>query len=322
MENNHVHVTAPSSARVGLLSVMAAGLFWGTGGLAGALLAERSGIEALAVAGYRLLIGGGLITAWLVFSGGLRALRTGPAGRRRLLVIGVVAAVFQACYFAAVELISVSLATLVTLGSAPLLVIVGESMIGRRRPAGRMTAAAGVALAGLTLLVGGPGDTSSGSVAAGAALALVSGGGFAVMTMLAARPVAGLPVLPMTGLAFCLGGLVVLPAGIVAGNAAVELQPVNIALLVYLGLVPTALAYTLYFAGLRSVPTGVASLIALLEPLTAAVLGALVLGDRLGPVGISGAVLVGVAVILVSNGESTTSGRTRRRRVAAARRQS
>lgn len=62
----------------------------------------------------------------------------------------------------------------------------------------------------------------------------------------------------------------------------------SLMLVVYLGLVPTALAYVLVFGGLRTVQPGPAALLALLEPLTAAVLGALLLGDRLGPVGITG----------------------------------
>ncbi|HET6259386.1 MAG: hypothetical protein V7646_2023 [Pseudonocardia sp.] len=41
---------------------------------------------------------------------------------------------------------------------------------------------------------------------------------------------------------------------------------------------------------------------ALLEPLTAAVLAALLLDDRLGAVGVTGAVLLGAAVILAGRG--------------------
>jgi drug/metabolite transporter, DME family len=298
--DNNINALAPTPVRTDRLAVVVAALFWGTGGLAGAVLAERSGIDALAVAGYRLLIGGGMITAWLALTGGLRTLRISAAGRRRIVVIGVLAAVFQSCYFAAVEVMSVSLATLVTLGSAPLLVVVAESVLGRKRPGGRMVAAVVVSVAGLTLLVGGPGAASAGNMVAGTAFAVASGGGFAAMTLLGARPVPGLPVVPMTGLAFGLGGLMVLPLSATLGEVAVDPQAANLGLLIYLGLVPTALAYTLYFSGLRGVATGVAALVALLEPLTAAVLGALVLGDRLGPVGIAGGALVGVAVVAVS----------------------
>jgi DME family drug/metabolite transporter len=44
-------------------------------------------------------------------------------------------------------------------------------------------------------------------------------------------------------------------------------------------------------------------LMALLEPLTAAVLSALLLGDRLGPSGIAGGLLLGAALVLTAQGQ-------------------
>jgi DME family drug/metabolite transporter len=53
---------------------------------------------------------------------------------------------------------------------------------------------------------------------------------------------------------------------------------------------------------LRTSPAALGVLMALLEPLTAAVLAALLLGDRLGAVGVTGAVLLGGAVVLAGRG--------------------
>jgi len=62
--------------------------------------------------------------------------------------------------------------------------------------------------------------------------------------------------------------------------------------------VPTALAYAASFRGLhRAVAPGTAAVLALLEPLTAAVLAAAVLGERLGALGITGALVLAVAVL-------------------------
>ena len=49
------------------------------------------------------------------------------------------------------------------------------------------------------------------------------------------------------------------------------------------------MAYTLYFRGLRSAAVSTAALLTLLEPLTGAVLAALLLGERLSATGIAGA---------------------------------
>ena len=72
----------------------------------------------------------------------------------------------------------------------------------------------------------------------------------------------------------------------------------ELGLLLWLGVGPTALAYSAYFAGLRSVPSTTASLLALLEPLTAAVGAGLLLGERLTPVGLVGGVLLVVGMIV------------------------
>jgi drug/metabolite transporter, DME family len=52
-------------------------------------------------------------------------------------------------------------------------------------------------------------------------------------------------------------------------------------------------------------------LMALLEPLTAAVLSAVLLGDRLGPTGIAGGLLLGTALVLAARGEVVRQERVR-----------
>ena len=68
------------------------------------------------------------------------------------------------------------------------------------------------------------------------------------------------------------------------------------ALLAYLGVMAFAVAYLLMYAGLRTVLGSAAVIATLLEPVTAAVLAAAVLGERLGLLGLVGAALILVAV--------------------------
>lgn len=298
----HTRTLTPLSSRTDLLSVMGAGVLWGTGGLTGVLLIDRTGLGVLAVADYRLLVGGGLVALWLLATGRLARLHLTGRGVRRLVLLGALAALYQSCYFAAVSLTSVSLATLITLGASPVLVVAAESILGRRRPSGRVLLAVATAIAGLALLVGTPAAGDPGEVLAGTVCALGSAAGFAAITMLGARPVDDLGALPTAGLSFCAGGLLLLPVAALTGGVAVGLDGPTVALLLYLGLAPTALAYGLYFTGLRTVATGSAALISLLEPITAAVLGAVVLDERLGAAGLAGAVLIGVAVLMTTTG--------------------
>ena len=71
-------------------------------------------------------------------------------------------------------------------------------------------------------------------------------------------------------------------------------------LFLYLGVGPTAVAYALFTAGLTRVPATAAGIVSLLEPLTATTLGLVVFGERLGAVGTAGALLLLLALALLT----------------------
>ena len=70
--------------------------------------------------------------------------------------------------------------------------------------------------------------------------------------------------------------------------------------LLYLGGIATAGAYVMYTVGLRHVPASAAGVATLLEPLTAAILGVALFGERLGPGGWLGALLLLIALGLLT----------------------
>jgi DME family drug/metabolite transporter len=279
----------------GLLCLVASGLLWGTGGLTGTLLSRAAGLSAISVAAGRLTVGGLLIVAFLTVTG-----RRWPAGRAawtRIIAVALLAALYQGCYFTAVSLTSVPLATLVTIGTAPVIVLAAERAAGRK--AGRLAlAAAGLALAGLGLLVGLPAGFGESAVLASAGMAVLAAGGFAAITLTCARPVPGLDDLTVTGFGFTLGGGALIPLAACTGGLSFRPGLAAFGLLIALGIGPTAVAYTLYFRGLRTAAASTAALLSLLEPLTGAVLAAFILGERLSATGIAGAVILAAAVIL------------------------
>jgi drug/metabolite transporter, DME family len=283
----------------GLLYLITSGLLWGTGGLTGSLLSRVAGLSAMAVAAGRLTTGGVLILAFLTVTG-----RRWPAGRAawtRIAVIGVLAALYQSCYFTAVALTSVALATLVTIGTAPVIVLGVYRVTGQRT--GRLApVAAGLALTGLGLLVGLPSGFSESAVLASAGMAVLAAGGFAAVTLTGARPVPGLDDLTVTGFGFTLGGMILMPLAAVVGGFSFRPGPEAVGLLIALGTGPTALAYTLFFRGLRTAAASTAALLTLLEPLTGAILAAFVLGQRLSATGIAGAAILMAAVIVTVRG--------------------
>jgi DME family drug/metabolite transporter len=74
----------------------------------------------------------------------------------------------------------------------------------------------------------------------------------------------------------------------------------GLAVTVYLGVVTTVVAYLLYGRGLRTVPAPVAVTLGLAEPLVAALLGLVVLGERLSGPSVAGLILVGLALVALA----------------------
>jgi DME family drug/metabolite transporter len=294
------------SSRGPLLCLALAGVLWGAGGLAGALLGKVSGLSPLGVATVRLLAGGVLLVAFRMAA--RHRLPRGRAGWTRITIAGLLAGGFQADYFLSISLSSVSLATLITIGGTPVIVHVAELVTGHQRPERSSLITLAVALAGLGLLIGIPGGGQSrAALLASAGFALLSAAGFAALTLIGASPVPGLDDLAMTGYGSLLGGLALLPlalivgggalGGTAAGGLAFRASAESFGLIAGLGIGPTALAYILYYRGLRSASPTTAALMSLLEPLAAAILGAAILGDRLSLAGITGAILLGASVL-------------------------
>ncbi len=103
------------------------------------------------------------------------------------------------------------------------------------------------------------------------------------------------PLHPIT-LSLAAGALILLPFALANGLVTAYPAP-GWLLLLHLGLVPTAFAYWLFQRGLQRTPATVASIITLVEPLTSAVLAALLFGERLPPLGLVGAGLLVAAMV-------------------------
>ena len=77
-------------------------------------------------------------------------------------------------------------------------------------------------------------------------------------------------------------------------------SPDGLAMAVWLGAVPTALAYILFAHGLRLLPASQVATLTLAEPVTAAALGAIVLGERPGAPAVAGIALVIAGLVVLA----------------------
>lgn len=275
-----------------------AGVCWGTSGTLGTLLRQSSGIGFLSVASLRILVGGAVLITALAVTGRLRLPSSAPTWGQ-VALLGVASGAYQVGFFFAVGTIGVPLATLVAIGSAPVMVALVDVLSHRIRLRWPLIASCALAVLGLGLLVGAPRSMSGTTLALGVVAATVAGAGFAAISLLGTRLRRDFDAVTGTGVAFLFGGLLVSCAAVVAHGDdpllphAWTLQTVT--WVIALGVIPTAVAYLSYLKGLRTQSGTVGSLVSLLEPVTAAVVAFLVLRQGLSPMA-----LVGMLVLLAA----------------------
>jgi DME family drug/metabolite transporter len=213
-----------------------------------------------------------------------------PWPRRELAAIAIAVAVYQLAFFAAVDRTGVAVGTVVALGSAPAIAGLAGRLADGDPLTARWAGATALACAGVLLLVLGGGPASADPL--GIMLAVVSGSGYATYTILAKRMLRrGHAPEQVMAAAFALGALLLLPV-LALGDTAWLATGSGLAMALFLGAVPTALAYVLFARGLRRLTPGETATLTLAEPLTATGLGVLVLGERPGAVAVAGAALV------------------------------
>jgi DME family drug/metabolite transporter len=274
--------------------VVAAAVLWGTAGTAGTL-ALAGPADPVALAAARLVIGG-LV---LAVAGGPAVRRLLSHGRSPALLAaaGAVAA-YQLCFFAAVGRTGVAVGTVVAIGSGPVFTGILSWLHDRRRPGGRWALATAAAVAGCAALVGG--GEAVGVDPAGVLLALAGGLLYAFYAVSAARAIgAGAPSGAVMGVLFGGAAAVMLPILLWRGTAWLG-EPRGLLTALYLGCATTALSYFLYGRGLRSTPVTRAATLALAEPAVAALLGLVVLHERLAVVSWAGLVLLGAGLVVVA----------------------
>ncbi|MGN9845694.1 DMT family transporter [Nonomuraea sp. H19] len=273
----------------GPLAVVAASVLWGTAGTAGLLVSA----DSVALAAARLVIGGAALA--LVAGAGIRrAIKPG------LLLAAVAVAAYQLCYFAAVGRTGVAIGTVVAIGSGPVFTGVLSWALHGRRPSGRWTVATAAAICGCAALIVGGGAQAGGQVVSGMLFALLGGLLYAFYAVMAARAIGeGAQSDAVMGVLFGGAAAIMLPVLLMNGVAWLG-EPRGMVAVLYLGLGTTALSYFLYGRGLRTTPVATAATLTLAEPAVAALLGLVVLGERLAPVSLAGLALLALSLVAVA----------------------
>ncbi len=291
-------MTEARASRFGIPALVLASLFWGTTGTAASLLPDN--VSPVAIGASTFAIGGLLLFAFSARAS-IAALRD-PRSRRWLALGAVGVVIYPLAFYFAMDEAGVAIGNVVALGSGPIFAALLEWVGEHRRPSLRWALCAGVAIVGVVLLSTGRAAGEGKNIALGVALGLTAGLAYALYTYASTRALAlehsGRGVM---GGMFGLGAVVLAPVLIATGAPLLErAQSVGVA--AYLAIGPMFIAYLLFGFGLRSIQSSVATTVTLIEPVVAAALAVLVVGERLAPSGWAGLalILLGVAALVTA----------------------
>ncbi len=292
----------------GFWLVSAAAVIWGTIGIATqAIYNADPATNSLFLNLGRLLVATPvlMLVCWRVV--GRTMFRIRPRDAAIMALSGTFLAISQAAYFAAILHAGITISTLLSMCVSPLVVTFVSVALKFETLTRRVVIALVCAILGSVLLVGldalTGSTTSQDELLLGTLLSIVSAVGYGAMIICGRFLAGSYHPLQVNTITFSAGSLVLLVVNLLVG-----ITPVHTAqgalLIVYLGLVPTALAYWLFQTGLRSVSATTASILSMLDPLVAAVLAWLLFGERLAALSLVGAGLLLLSIYMLSVGEN------------------
>lgn len=282
-----------------MLLILAAALLWGTTGTSQAL--APPGVNSVALGTFRLIVGALALCAIALFKKSFSSSRRWSPFPVALSAIFI--ASYQLTFFAAVSMTGVAVGTMIAIGSSPVAAGLLGFWIRGERLGRRWMAATLLAVAGCILLAAGGGSLSA--EPSGIILALFAGFSYAAYTVSIKglldtnNPDAVLAVV------FSAAALLMAPL-LLFYDCSWILSLRGAAVTLHLGLFATAGAYWLFVRGLKTVKVGTAATLSLGEPLTASLLGVLLLGEKLGLWQTCGIILLfsGITILTVGSGRS------------------
>ena len=283
-------------AQLSTALVALAALCWGlSGGIAGMLM--DAGWGAYVVAFYRGAIGIVFVLAWLAASP-----RRSGLDNPRLWFWSIVAGFGVAgnfsFYFLSISEGSVAVAATL-MYCAPVFVYIVSFALGMEQPSWRKFFAIFMVMLGIVLLTrvydAGPGSITPLAIGAG----LLAGLSYAIFIFgfKFATPHGS----PQATLAIALAVLVVVLIGPANAEEAIAvLDAPRLMLFLVLGILGAGLSFIIYIIGLRNAAPAVASIVAMVEPVTASLFGVVVLGESLGNGQLAGMLLILMTVTALS----------------------
>ncbi|TQO20654.1 DME family drug/metabolite transporter [Rhodoglobus vestalii] len=295
--------------RGGVLLILAASILWGTTGTAATFAPEVSPIAIGAAAmGF-----GGLLQALIA----LRSIRVNCHSLReqwRILALGAIAVtVYPLAFYSSMSLAGVAVGTVVSIGSAPVFASIIERVADQYRFTRRWAAGAVLGIGGATVLSISefvtPAATGDFDAQLGIGLGLLAGFTYALYSWAAHRVIsAGVPTRPAMGSIFGVAGVLLMPI-VLASGAPLLASWSNASVGIYMAVVPMFAGYVLFGMGLARVRASTAIILSLVEPIVAALLAVVIVGEQLPTLGWVGVGLIASSLMVLTIQSPLRDGR-------------
>lgn len=278
-----------------LLLIVLSAILFGTAGISAKYLINVYSVSSFTIGAMRLLIAAPIL---LIISKVQLKEKTKIVRRHYIMFIiyGITVATYQIAYFAAVKSIMVSIATLIALCTAPIFVAILSRIFIKEKINIITIFSLVISIFGTSLIIGIKDSRILGdSNYLGYIFALGAGLSYSIYALCGKNLIAYYPSIKVISITFALGALFIFPFVDIPSN----LPWMAWGILLYLGVIPTALAYILFTAGLKKSSATQASIATLFEPLTSAILSYLLIGEKFNLSQGFGAILLSLALLLL-----------------------
>ena len=282
----------------GEVLIIIAGIFWGSMGIFVRRLTElgfsSSQTVCLRLTGTAVIF----VLILLLFFPGSFAVRPRDLPFFALMGLGSIV-FFTVCYFSAINMMSIATAAIL-LYTSPVWVMLMALVFFKEKITGFKLCAMVLAFCGCALISG----TGGGLTLPGLLVGLGAGIGYALYSILgtvALRKYKPLTVTTWTFIFAAAGSwLICKPAELIS---LVSQAPGSLGLLLFcltMSLITAVIPFSCYTLGLKSTPAGKAAVLATVEPLSAALMGLAVFGEKLSLGAVAGIMLILAAIVLLS----------------------
>ena len=283
MESNRPPVSLQERQN-GVIFMIIAGLTWGTSGTISRFAPAAALAQPLTLGCVRVGLGGAMLCLLSL----VRSRSAGFLWSRDAVLAGACCCLNQIGFFMAMDSVGVALGTMIVIGSSIVMAGLFGALLGER-PSRLWWTAAALGIAGSVLAASGDAGTSF--RLDGLLFGLLGGLGYASIGVFLKRlGERGYSPTESNGAALLYGALLLLPLALRGGFGWIA-SARGAASALALGFFATAVPYFFFAAALARISVAQSYAISLLEPVTAALLGVFLLGERL-----SGAQTLGMAL--------------------------